>query len=317
MRTVPYVAITLALVALALEARAQVSPGSVRVTNSAGTLAAGVTAHAATGGNGLHVFGVQNAPASLSAGQVGFAAADTSARAIIVGAGVAGTPAGGVLSVQGTAGGTAMPVSGTITATVASVGATGSAVPASASYAGYLDSTGALQGARLFDGDSGAGSQWIQGANLRISASGGSLEAAAGTGTRSANVLRVTIATDDVVPVSQSGTWNIGTVTAVTAITNTVTNQQVGNAALGQFATTCASTATQLASNSAKRVTVRVDGSAAEAVYLGTSTVTSSGGTRGVPLYAGDAATFLLTNTNALYCIVGSVSQTLYTTFEN
>ena len=33
--------------------------------------------------------------------------------------------------------------------------------------------------------------------------------AAFGTGARSAQVLRVTIATDDVVPVSQSGTWNI------------------------------------------------------------------------------------------------------------
>lgn len=40
------------------------------------------------------------------------------------------------------------------------------------------------------------------------------------TGTRSAGTQRVTIATDDVVPASQSGTWNIGTVTALTGITN-------------------------------------------------------------------------------------------------
>lgn len=40
------------------------------------------------------------------------------------------------------------------------------------------------------------------------------------TGVRGATVQRVTIATDDVVPASQSGTWNIGTVTAVTAISN-------------------------------------------------------------------------------------------------
>ena len=46
---------------------------------------------------------------------------------------------------------------------------------------------------------------------------------AMGTGVRSAGTQRVTIATDDVVPVSQSGTWNIG---AVTSITNAVTVSQ-------------------------------------------------------------------------------------------
>lgn len=43
---------------------------------------------------------------------------------------------------------------------------------------------------------------------------------AMGTGVRSAGTQRVTIATDDVVPASQSGTWNIGTVTTLTGITN-------------------------------------------------------------------------------------------------
>lgn len=42
---------------------------------------------------------------------------------------------------------------------------------------------------------------------------------AMGTGTRSAGTQRVTIATDDVVPASQSGTWNIGTVTTVSSVT--------------------------------------------------------------------------------------------------
>lgn len=40
------------------------------------------------------------------------------------------------------------------------------------------------------------------------------------TGTRSAGTLRVTIATDDVVPASQSGTWNIATVTTVTTVSS-------------------------------------------------------------------------------------------------
>lgn len=42
-----------------------------------------------------------------------FLLVDTSGRSVVVGAGVAGTPAGGVLSIQGVAGGTALPVSGT------------------------------------------------------------------------------------------------------------------------------------------------------------------------------------------------------------
>lgn len=48
--------------------------------------------------------------------------------------------------------------------------------------------------------------------------------AAFGTGVRSAQVLRVTIATDDVVPVSQSGTWNVnnisGTISGRSAVTH-------------------------------------------------------------------------------------------------
>lgn len=39
-----------------------------------------------------------------------------------------------------------------------------------------------------------------------------------GSGARGATVQRVTIATDDVVPASQSGTWNVGTVTTVTTV---------------------------------------------------------------------------------------------------
>lgn len=55
------------------------------------------------------------------------------------------------------------------------------------------------------------------------------------TGVRDAGTQRVTIATNDVVPASQSGTWNIGTVTTVTTV-GTVTNitnqgQIVDNAA--------------------------------------------------------------------------------------
>jgi len=54
-----------------------------------------------------------------------------------------------------------------------------------------------------------------------------------GSGVRGATVQRVTIATDDVVPASQSGTWNIGTVTAVTGITNAL---PAGTNAIGKLA---------------------------------------------------------------------------------
>lgn len=56
----------------------------------------------------------------ISAGYDGttvrFILIDGSARQVMVGAGTAGTPAGGVVSIQGVAGGTAVPVSGTVTA---------------------------------------------------------------------------------------------------------------------------------------------------------------------------------------------------------
>lgn len=43
---------------------------------------------------------------------------------------------------------------------------------------------------------------------------------AMGTGVRSGGTQRVTIATDDVIPASQSGTWNVATVTTVTAVSD-------------------------------------------------------------------------------------------------
>lgn len=101
---------------------------------------------------------------------------DSSGRPIVAGAGTAGTPAGGVLSIQGVSGGQAVPISGSVTSTVASVGATGSAVPASADQAGFSDGTN-LQAARVFDADSGAGTQYVLGVGLRKTASGGSVEA--------------------------------------------------------------------------------------------------------------------------------------------
>lgn len=52
----------------------------------------------------------------------------------------------------------------------------GSAFPATATAVGFSDGTN-MQGARAFDADSGAGSQYVLGTNLRFAASGGSVEA--------------------------------------------------------------------------------------------------------------------------------------------
>ena len=70
-------------------------------------------------------------------------AVNSAGSAQVAGQGVAGTPAGGVVSVQGVVGGTALPISGTITATNPSVSTTGTAVPGSATFIGGEATTSA------------------------------------------------------------------------------------------------------------------------------------------------------------------------------
>ena len=81
------------------------------------------------------------------------------------------------------------------------------------------DGTNAM--AAFFDLDTGVGTQYLPGFNLRISGSGGSIEA---KGQQSmAGSVPVVIASDQgsfTLAATQSGTWNVGTVTALTAITN-------------------------------------------------------------------------------------------------
>lgn len=66
---------------------------------------------------------------------------DSSGRPIITGAGIAGTPAGGVLSIQGVVGGVAIPISGSITATNPSVSTNNTAIPGSSTLVGGSDGT--------------------------------------------------------------------------------------------------------------------------------------------------------------------------------
>lgn len=69
----------------------------------------------------------------------------------------------------------------------------GAAIPATGTAAGLSDGTN-MQLARVFDADTGAGTQYVEGANLRISANGGSIEAK-GQQTM-ANSIPVTVASD-------------------------------------------------------------------------------------------------------------------------
>jgi hypothetical protein len=79
------------------------------------------------------------------------------------------------------------------------------AFPAAGTAAGFHDGTN-MQGARVFDADTGGGTQYVEGVSLRKSASGGSVEA--GT---SADPLRVDPTGSTVQPVSGTVTSNIGT----------------------------------------------------------------------------------------------------------
>jgi hypothetical protein len=92
----------------------------------------------------------------------------------------------------------------------------GAAFPSTGTAAGFSDGLN-MQGARVYDTDTGAGTQYTLGVNLRVGASGGSVEAATGAGATSASTLRVVLPTDQsAIPVTQSGAW-AATVTQSTA----------------------------------------------------------------------------------------------------
>lgn len=86
----------------------------------------------------------------------------------------------------------------------------GSAFPATGTAVGFSDGTN-MQGARVFDADTGAGFQYVLGTVLRKTASGGSVEA--GTATDPLRVDPTGTTTQPVsgtVAATQSGAWNVG-----------------------------------------------------------------------------------------------------------
>lgn len=87
----------------------------------------------------------------------------------ITGAGVAGVPVLSVLTVQGIAGGFPIPVMGPA--------GFGGAFPPDGFAGGWNDGAGAMESARVYDLDTGVGTEWAVGVNLRFGAGGGSVEA--------------------------------------------------------------------------------------------------------------------------------------------
>src|SRR6185369_9025840 len=87
---------------------------------------------------------------------------DSSGRPVLVGAGTAGVPTGGILTVQGTPTGEPIPITGSISATNPSVSTNDTAIPGSSTLVGGSDGTN-LRPLRVFDVDSGGGQQWVLG----------------------------------------------------------------------------------------------------------------------------------------------------------
>lgn len=170
---------------------------------------------------------------------------DTSGRQILVGAGTAGTPSGGVISIQGVSGGQSMPVSGsvtvsgTVTATNPSVGTNDSAIPSSSTQIGGSDGTN-LRVARIFDLDTGGGQQWVLGVGLRKASGGGSIEL--GTSTDPIRIDPTGTTTQPVsgtVTANQGGTWNITNISGTVSLpTGAATETSLAKLTLTQGSTT-------------------------------------------------------------------------------
>ncbi len=195
---------------------------------------------------------------------------DTSGRPVMVGAGTAGTPAGGIITIQGHATGTPIPVSGNITASNASVSDNDLAIPLFSNLIGGSDGTN-LRPLRVFDVDSGGGQQWVLGVGLRKAAGGGSVEFGTSsdpirtdpTGSTTQPVSGTVTANQGgawTVAATQSGTWTVQPGNTANTTPWLITINEGGNSA------------TVTASNALK-----VDGSAVTQPISGT--VTANAGT--------------------------------------
>jgi hypothetical protein len=171
---------------------------------------------------------------------------DSSGRQIVAGAGTAGTPAGGVITIQGDPSGVPIPISGNITASNASVGTNDAAIPGFSTLIAGSDGTN-LRSLRVFDADTGGGTQWILGVGLRKFAGGGSVE----LGT-SSDPIRVDTTGTTTQPVSgtvtanQGGSWTVSGTGDFTVVQPTASNLRAQLASETSTGTAVPSTAVQM-----------------------------------------------------------------------
>lgn len=167
----------------------------------------------------------------------------------------------------------AVTVSGTVTATSASTGVVGAAAPTSATEVGASDGTN-LQVPRVFDADTSAGTQYVLGAVLRQSASGGSVEA--GTGTAP---LRIDPTGTTTQPVSfpSAPTVNLGTIGTV-ATESTLSSLSSKLPALGQGVKSSSVSVALASDQGTAAAPIRVDptGTTAQPVNQGTAAAITS-----------------------------------------
>ena len=133
-----------------------------------------------------------------------------------------------------------------------------------------------MQGARVFDGDTGVGTQYVLGAVLRKSASGGTVEA--GT---SSDPLRIDPTGTTTQPVSGTVTANQGGAWSATVTQGTATNlkTQAENYQGGVAVSSSNPLQVTLANTGANSTAVKVDGSAVTQPVSGSITANAGTGT--------------------------------------
>jgi hypothetical protein len=147
----------------------------------------------------------------------------------------------------------------------------GAAIPGTGTAAGFSDGTN-MQLGRVFDADSGAGTQYVAGVSLRKIASGGSVEA--GT---SSDPLRTDPTGTTPQPASQSGTWTVQPGNTANTTAWKVDGSAVTQPVSGTVTANQGGTWTVQPGNTANTTAWKVDGSAVTQPVSGTVTGLSDG----------------------------------------
>ncbi len=165
---------------------------------------------------------------------------------LMVGIGAAGFPAGGIITIQGDPSGTPLPISGNITASNASVSANDGAIPGFSTLIGGSDGTN-LRPARIFDADTGAGTQWVLGVGLRKSSGGGSVELGTSSDPiRTDPTGTTTQPVSGTVTANQGGSWTVAGTGNFTVVQPTASNLRAQLASETSVGTAVPSTAVQV-----------------------------------------------------------------------